>query len=186
MTKSMGVGRGSNPNSHGNTKKGSDHHRWTDAKIISSHGYVKLRVGPEHPLADPNGYAYEHLLVWVSAGRSRPKRGETLHHKNEDKSDNRLTNLELLTRVAHSTQHYAALSDEQVCALRERYAAGEDGTKLAAEFGIAFQRAYKLIRGETRRAAGGPIQSGNLRGKKAAGRRLDGIKHNGFPEVPHG
>lgn len=181
MTKSTGVGRGNNPASHRNTASGPDHHRWTDSKIVSSHGYVKLRVGTEHPLADPNGYAYEHLLVWVSAGRPRPKRGETLHHINEDKTDNRLANIELLTRVAHSTQHHASMTDEQVRTLRERYAAGEDGTKLAAAYGIPFQRVYKLLRGETRLSAGGPIQAGSLRGKKAAGRLLDGVEHNGFP-----
>lgn len=181
MTKSTGVGRGNNPKSHHNTKKGADHHRWTEARMISSHGYVKLRVGCEHPLADANGYAYEHLLVWVSAGNPKPRRGETLHHKNENKADNRLSNIELLTRVAHSKEHHATLSDEQVRSLRERYAAGEDGTKLAAEFGIPFQTAYKLLHGKTRRDAGGPIQQGSLRGKKAAGRMLDSVEHNGFP-----
>lgn len=181
MTKSTGVGRGNNPRSHGNSTKGPQHHRWSDNKIVSSHGYVKLRVGTEHPLADHNGYAYEHLLVWVSAGRPKPEKGQTLHHINENKGDNRLSNLELLTRIAHSVQHHASLSDDHVRGLRERYAAGEDGTKLAAEFGIPFQRVYKLLRGETRRDAGGPMQTGSLRGKKAAGRLLDGVPHDGFP-----
>lgn len=71
MTKSTGVGRGNNPASRVNRPKGPDHPRWQDGKIISSHGYVKVRVGSEHPLADPNGYAYEHLLVWVSAGSAQ-------------------------------------------------------------------------------------------------------------------
>lgn len=52
--------------------KGSNHGRWNHEKLISSHGYVKIRVGKGHPLADPNGYAYEHLLVWVAAGNNRP------------------------------------------------------------------------------------------------------------------
>jgi len=53
-----------------NTKAcGQNHGRWNTGKIVSSGGYPKIRVGKEHPLADPNGYAYEHLLVWVSGGK---------------------------------------------------------------------------------------------------------------------
>lgn len=162
---------------------GAQHPRWNDGRMFNADGYVKIRVGREHPLADPNGYAYEHLLVWISAGRTRPAMDETLHHKNEDKSDNRFANLELLTRVAHSIQHHASLTDDQVRTLRERYAAGEDGTTLAGDYGVPFQRVYKLLRGETRRAAGGPIQTGSLRGKKLTGRLLDGVEHNEFPEI---
>lgn len=88
-------------------QRGSEHHRWNDGRQISSHGYVKIRVGVDHPLADPNGYAYEHLLVWVSAGRERPPKGWLLHHKNDDKTDNRLSNLELLRRGVHNALHLA-------------------------------------------------------------------------------
>ncbi len=176
MTKSTGVGRGNNPASHNNRPSGRRHHRWNEGRIFSEHGYVKVCVGAEHPLADPNGYAYEHLLVWCGAGRPRPDAGKILHHKNEDKSDNRLANLDLLTRVSHSIQHHGSLTDDQVRTLRERYAAGEDGTKLASDFGIPSQRVYKLLHGNTRRNAGGPIQTGGLRGKKA-----DGRTHDGFP-----
>lgn len=136
MTKSTGIGRGNNPASHGHHTSGADSHRWNDGRMITEDGYVKVRVGKDHPLADPNGYAYEHLLVWVSAGHPRPPRGWTLHHENECKSDNRLGNLELLTRAEHNRLHLA-----------ER----------------------------TRDARG------RLVGKKAAGRLLDGVEHNGFP-----
>lgn len=183
MTKSTGVGRGNNPNSRRNRPKGAAHYRWNGGRMLNEDGYVKVRVGVDHPLADPNGYAYEHIVVWCAAGRPRPALGETLHHKNEDKADNRLTNLELKTRVAHSKDHHAKLSDDQVRVLRERYAAGEDGTALAVAFGVPFQRVYKLLRGETRRDAGGPIQTGSLRGKKAAGRELDGRTWSEFPQA---
>jgi len=72
--------------------------------MLSDHGYVKVRVGVGHPLADPNGFAYEHVLVWVSAYGPVPQ-AHVIHHRNEDKTDNRLRNLELLTRGQHNHHH---------------------------------------------------------------------------------
>lgn len=92
---------------HNGHKRGSEHYRWNENKITNGDGYVKIRVGREHPLADPNGYSYEHLLVWVSAGNPKPKEGELLHHINEDRSDNRLHNLELKPRGEHNSLHNA-------------------------------------------------------------------------------
>lgn len=92
---------------HGNHRRGSSHYRWNGEKMLSSEGYKKIRVGVSHPLADPNGYAYEHLLVWCAAGKPRPENGQLIHHKNEDKLDNRLENLELTTRSEHNAHHNA-------------------------------------------------------------------------------
>ena len=136
MTKSAGVGRGSNPASHCNTARGDAHHRWGNGRSVTKDGHVRVRVGKSHPLADPNGYAYEHLLVWVAAGNPRPPCGWLLHHANECKTDNRLSNLELMTRAEHNRRHNAErVRDAQ----------------------------------------------GRLLGKKAAGRLLDGVEHNGYP-----
>ncbi len=100
--------RGHNVRVHGSpTKRGGAHHRWTEERIVSEHGYIKIRVGKDHPLADPNGYAYEHLVVWCAAGRPRPQKGFLLHHRNEDPSDNRLENLRLMRRGHHNAHHNA-------------------------------------------------------------------------------
>lgn len=90
---------------HGNHRKGPHHHQWSDDRMVSAEGYIKIRVGDSHPLADPNGYAYEHLVIWCSAGNPRPEAGQLLHHKNEVRGDNRLENLELLTRQEHNRLH---------------------------------------------------------------------------------
>ena len=56
-------------------------------------------------MADPNGYAKEHTVVWVAAGNSRPTLSQSLHHRNGDKTDNRVENLELVDEAAHAREH---------------------------------------------------------------------------------
>lgn len=92
---------------HKNHSKASKQHRWRAGSRAGSNGYVKIRVGKGHPLADPNGWAYEHLVVWVSSGNHRPMDGYMLHHLNHDKTDNRIENLCLMSRAEHNRLHNA-------------------------------------------------------------------------------
>ena len=176
---------------HGNHAKGPDHPRWNKGKIVSSHGYTKVRVGRNHPLSDPNGYAYEHLVVWMSAGNELPNPTEVIHHKDGNKGNNTFANLEKKIRVEHSVGHHSSMTDKQVLDVRERYAGGENQVELAKAFNVPHQRISKIIRGLVRKSAGGPISSGDNRkrgvdgsfiGRKAAGRLLDGRTWDEMPE----
>jgi HNH endonuclease len=79
-------------------RQGDQHYRWNRGRLSSTEGYAKLRVGIEHPLADSNGYAYEHLVIWVAAGNPRPRPDQVLRFKNGDKADCRIGNLVLGSR----------------------------------------------------------------------------------------
>jgi hypothetical protein len=48
---------------HKNHVRGHSHPRWNPGRILSPRGCVLIRVGRTHPLAYPNGYCPEHILV---------------------------------------------------------------------------------------------------------------------------
>lgn len=78
---------------------GPRHGRWKGGRI-SVRGYTAVLVDRDDPMAamrNSQGYVMEHRLV-LARMLGRPlKRSETVHHRNGDKKDNRLENLELRT-----------------------------------------------------------------------------------------
>lgn len=72
-------------------------------------------VVPGHPMADKRGRVLEHRYLMAEAiGRSL-RGDEVVHHRNEDPSDNRLENLELMGAGAHVRLHHPLKESEYVC-----------------------------------------------------------------------
>lgn len=59
---------------------GAKHPRWRGGRSIASNGYVLVRVGTAHHLADVRGYAYEHRLVAEQKLGRRLRDSEEVHH----------------------------------------------------------------------------------------------------------
>lgn len=78
-------------------------HNWNGGRVIASNGYVLIRVGTDHHLADVRGYAYEHRLVAEAKLGRRLEKGEIVHHINEVKTDNRPENLQV---VKGNAEHF--------------------------------------------------------------------------------
>jgi hypothetical protein len=73
---------------------------------VAAHGYVRIKVGKDHPLADVSGYAYEHRLVAARVLGRPLTRQEIVHHLNGVKNDNRPENLEVhSSRWSHNAEH---------------------------------------------------------------------------------
>jgi len=80
-------------------------HNWKGGRVITSHGYVVLRM-PDHPRAMANGYVYEHILVSeIKLGRPLLP-GEIVHHKDENRQNNAEENLIITGSIGeHKLNH---------------------------------------------------------------------------------
>jgi hypothetical protein len=98
-------------------KLGNKNPRYVSGKMTVQ-GYVLIK-NRNHPNANGSGYVLEHRLV-MSNFIGRPlRKDEVVHHKNKDRSDNRLENLEVLTRAEHSAHHSRSTNKNWVY-LKER------------------------------------------------------------------
>lgn len=73
-------------------------------KKIRVDGYIAIYF-PDHPKANKDGYIMEHILVMECALGRWIAEDEVVHHKNHDRSDNRLENLEVMKRTDHMALH---------------------------------------------------------------------------------
>jgi hypothetical protein len=84
---------------------GPSNPNWKGGRVIDPRGYVLVKVGKEHPLADVRGYAYEHRLVASKAAGRVLDSSELVHHKDHQKGNNSGENLAILTSQLHTSLH---------------------------------------------------------------------------------
>lgn len=86
-------------------KKGEKGSNWHGGSRTTRAGYRQI-LCPEHPRADSRGYVMEHILAWEqSTGVPVPK-DCCIHHLNGNKADNRIQNLCMMQRTAHTMFHH--------------------------------------------------------------------------------
>ncbi len=67
-------------------------------------GYVRV-YAPDHPRADSKGYVFEHRLVMEKKIGRYLTETEVVHHRNDNPSDNRISNLQLFPDNAAHKAH---------------------------------------------------------------------------------
>ena len=77
---------------------------WKGGRKISSRGYV-LILDREHPLVEENGYILEHRMIAAEKWGIEAVRGMVVHHKDGNKQNNAIENLELMSNGDHGRHH---------------------------------------------------------------------------------
>lgn len=73
-------------------------------RIEDKRGYIHIWK-PSHPNSNKAGYVLEHRLIMAEHIGRTLLTTEDVHHINEVKSDNRIENLELLSKSEHTKKH---------------------------------------------------------------------------------
>ena len=89
---------------HGHNGRGSRHYGWKGGRRKHMDGYIWI-LKPDHPKRDNQGYVLEHRLVWEQEHNACLLSWTIVHHKNEIKTDNRIENLDAMTRSRHMQIH---------------------------------------------------------------------------------
>ena len=91
-----------NPKIH---RVGPAHHNYKDV-LSSTRGYVRVRTPEWYTGPSSDGYAREHVLIYCAAnGVTELPEGMEIHHLDENKTNNAMSNLIMLTTSDHAKLH---------------------------------------------------------------------------------
>jgi len=90
--------------------QGDAHPSWKGGSWVSNEGRVFVRIPNAerhlHPTMRKDGYIQRYQYVWNTAHPEDPVLpGDVIHHINEDRTDDRLENLEKTTQSKHAREH---------------------------------------------------------------------------------
>lgn len=95
--------------------KGNKNSSWKSDKKITNYGYLKIRC-LDHPFKDCDDFVFEHRLIAEKYllnnensieinGKKYLSQDYTVHHIDENKLNNKLENLQVMTKKEHSKIH---------------------------------------------------------------------------------
>ena len=85
--------------------RGRGRHSWVGGVKADSYGYI-LILKQEHPNCNSAGYVKEHRLIMEQHLNRYLEKDELVHHKDGNRLNNYIGNLELLKRSEHNSTHW--------------------------------------------------------------------------------
>lgn len=79
-------------------KSGDKAHAWTGGKRVGKNGYVFIYISP-------HVYKYEHRVIMEKSIGRKLNRLEIVHHKDFNRTNNSLDNLQIMTTKEHNYLH---------------------------------------------------------------------------------
>lgn len=80
-------------------------HNLKDGRCVDNDGYVRCSGQQDHPRANGKGQVYEHILIMERHLGRFIGADEVVHHRNGDRSDNSVENLEVISVGEHHRKH---------------------------------------------------------------------------------
>jgi transcriptional regulator len=172
--------------------------KWKKLRIsYDKYGYAEICL---YHNGIQKGFAVHRLVLFAFVGPC-PKGMQTRHFPDDDKANNRLENLSWATpkvnnadKLVHGTsnrgRHYncgegnarVILTDKQVIRIRRLFAKGEYSyNQLANMFKASYGNVRRIIRGDYRKSAKGPITKKSLfKITKEQADEIRGLRANGY------
>lgn len=104
--------------------KGDKNCSWKSDRRITNYGYIKIRV-LDHPFKDCDGFVFEHRLIAekyllndensiVIDGKKYLKPEYEVHHKDMNRTNNEISNLQIMTKKEHISFHGKTRNNKKV------------------------------------------------------------------------
>lgn len=86
-------------------KRGADNPNWKGGRAVIDGGYIYVKCPEDHPHPTSNGYILEHRLVMEEKLGRYLLRTEVVHHRDKNKHNNLIENLEVFSSNAEHLAH---------------------------------------------------------------------------------